>query len=239
MEEAVFSVGTAAFIYLYAMAYQYGYQTPFGFLYLSLGPEKIVEIVRPVLLYSVSASAIALILGSVVRALLPGTATFRVATYAFLVAPIIIWVGIIGFIRVNMTEVGDLELLTALYLLLDRLLLECLRAWLGRYQQPITSSAFRYMQILVAGLMLIIIGYDQGKFEALNMAEADLCPHFANDTRDRIVVQRTADTVVCAAINRNTAIVYREFAYFKLPDDGNPRIFTTIAFHPARFGVEP
>ncbi len=47
MQEAIFSAGAAAFIYLYAMAYQYGHQEPFGFLYLSLGPEKMYLLISP------------------------------------------------------------------------------------------------------------------------------------------------------------------------------------------------
>jgi hypothetical protein len=239
MEEAILSAGAAAFIYLYAMAYQYGYQEPFGFLYLSLGPEKIVETVRPVLLYFVSAGVIALILSSLTRALLPGGYAFRVITSAFLVVPIIIWIGVLWFIRVDLDGGRDLLLLTALYFLVDRLLLEWIREWFGRYTQPLTTPTFRYVQIVIAGLMLVFIGYDQGKFDVLHMAEADLCPHPANDRRDRIVAQETADTVVCVAIDRNTATVFREVAYFKFPDDGTPKIFTTIAFHPATFGVKP
>lgn len=236
MEEAIFSAGAAAFVYLYAMAYQYGYQEPFGFLYLSLGPEKIVETMRPVLLYFVAAGAVALVAGSLMRVLLGRRFGFRVITFGFLVLPVIIWVVLIWFIRVDRSQLGDVVILTILYVLVDRLVLEGIGALLSYHTQPITQPVFRYFQIALAGLMLIIVGYDQGKFDALHMAEADLCPPIGNDKTDRILVQETADTMVCVAIDRHTASVFREITYFKLPDDGTPKVFKTIPFHPVRFG---
>ena len=92
-----------------------------------------------------------------------------------------------------------------------------------------------------AGLFLVVLSYDMGVIDALNLDKGEQCPDL--DGKQSILVERTNDLAICAQADFAKKIVYSRFFYFKLPSDGTLKSFQSVSFHPDQvrtlIGAEP
>jgi hypothetical protein len=181
LTETVAIAFVTGLIYIMAGAYQLGYQDQFGFTYISLGIEDISEIMRNLLVPLVIALAATMSLSYILMLLIKTEESNRLTSVMFLIAPVSVgsmcyWC--YGRDRLNLIDVETYWLILAYYLL-------DVSIWKAVYRLSRPSPFrvpldlhFRIVQVGVFSLFLVVLTYDVGVINALNLEKIEQCPDF-------------------------------------------------------------
>jgi hypothetical protein len=216
-----------------AAAYQFGFQDPFGFTYISLGIEDIEAAMRDFLLPIVGAIAVALVIGYILASSIRLSESRYISDILFLLLPpaisIAFWI-----------QMGDLSILNYLdasipwilpaYYLLDISIWRALAKFLkGRMKVPEVGSYFRVAQVALCSVLVVAISYTHGRRDAYNIDYPTVCPSFGGS--NFVLVQMTGSMAVCARADFEKSKVYQDVYYAQIPDGGEPKEFRRVQLH--------
>jgi len=102
-----------------------------------------------------------------------------------------------------------------------------------------TNKISRVPQVLFGFAMASIFAYDTGARAARHQDVFEVCSSEQGNKGNFVSLQRSNDLAICARVDWEHKIVYFDFSYFKIPDNGDRRYFWNKQFKPVCIGVTP
>lgn len=238
LSETVAIAFATGLIYVMAGAYQLGYQDQFGFTYMSLGIEDIIEIMRRFLVPLLIGLSATMFFSYIFMLLTKTKQNSRLTSVMFLLAPVCVC-GVFywrfGYDHLYLIDKEMYWLILAYYLLDVSIWKALYRLSHSTVFRVPPDLHFRIIQVATFSLFLVVLSYNIGIIYALTLEQMEKFPDV--DGKQSVLVQRTNDITICAEVDFSKKIVYSNFVYFKLPSNGMPKSFRLVSFHPTQVGA--